>query len=457
MKWLFLFIALLFLPTASHANTFNAESFTLDNGLQVVIIPNNRAPVVTHMVWYKVGAADEPPTKSGMAHYFEHLMFKGTETLAPGEFSKRVKDLGGNDNAFTSQDYTAYFQSIAVEHLEEMMTMEADRMVNLKVPLEHFQSEKKVVTEERRQRTDNSPRALFSEQMRDALYTNHPYGTPVIGWMHEIESYDWDDVKEFYNTWYAPNNAIVIISGAITAKHARPMVERTYGKLKPKALPDRDRGIIPPAIATTKLKLFDKTIKQESFQSIQIAPSYNQNKTDSLALQVLNEILDGGATTRLYKNLIVKDKKADSVSFSYQSSALDYGTIWMSAIPKKGISLEEMKPLLINEINDVIQNGVSTDEVKDAIQRLQDSAIFARDSLSGPPRIIGMAMATGSTLDDIENWPTDIATVTAQQVQNVAKKYLNTKNPWIKPAVEGYLYPQKTANAQTPAKKEDTK
>ncbi len=441
--WIVLCLSVAF-ASIGFAKTFNAQSFILDNGMEVVVIPNNRAPVVTHMLWYKVGAADEPPTKSGMAHYFEHLMFKGTDNLAPGEFSRIVKDLGGNDNAFTGQDYTAYFQSISVEHLEKMMQMESDRMVNLKVGKEDFIAERNVVTEERRQRTDNDPKALFGEQMRDALYTNHPYGTPVIGWMNEIEAYEWEDVKEFYDTWYAPNNAVLIISGAITLDEVKTLAEKTYGQLEPKDLPPRLRGDIPPAIATIKMKLYDDTIKQEYFQSVRLVPSYNQNKNESLALQILNEILSGGPTTRLYKNLVVENKKAVSINLSYQSSNLDYGSIWISAIPAHGVSLEEIKALLQAEFDDIIQNGVTNKEVSDAIQRLQDSAIFARDSLSGPARIIGYALLTGSSLDDIENWPTNIAKVTPEQVKDVAKKYLSDENPYIKPAVEGYLYPEKT-------------
>ena len=450
MKWLKqfywpLFTLLLLFPSSGSAKTFNAETFTLENGVEVIVIPNNRAPVVIHMVWYKVGAADEPPTKSGMAHYFEHLMFKGTDTLAPGEFSRIVKDLGGNDNAFTGQDYTAYYQSIAVEHLEKMMAMEADRMVNLKVLEEDFISEKNVVTEERRQRTDNDPKALFSEQMRDTLFTNHPYGTPVIGWMNEIESYDWKDVKEFYDTWYAPNNAVIIISGDVTVEDVRPLAKKTYGLLETKALPARKRGEVPPAIAKTIMRLYDDTIKQESFQSIRIAPSSHQNNQESLALQVLNEILSGGPTTRLYKKLVVDNKRAVSVNFSYQADALDYGSIFVSAIPAQNISLEQINDDIQNEFNNVIENGVTEQEVKDAIQRLQDSAVFARDSLSGPARIIGYSLLTGSSLDDIENWPKDIGTVNANQVQDVAKKYLSATMPYIKPPVEGYLYPKPSA------------
>ena len=428
----------------SQAKVFNAESFTLENGLEVIIAPNDRAPVVNSMIWYKVGAADEPQGLSGMAHYFEHLMFKGTDTLAPGEFSRLVKKLGGNDNAFTGQDYTAYFQTIAVEHLDKMLSLEADRMVNLKVPPEHFKSEKKVVLEERRQRTENDPKGLFGEQMRSALFVNHPYGTPVIGWMNEIEGYEWEDVKIFYDTWYAPNNALIIISGDVNADKVRPMVEKHFGALEPKRLPNRKRSKVPRAIGATEMTLEHPSIHQASFSKMLIAPNFAQNKKDSLALQVLEQILSGGPTTRLYKSLVVDQKKATSVGFSYSGTALDYGTISLYGTPQNDDDLKSLIQDIETEITKVQNDGVTAQELTDAKQQLIDSAVYARDSLSGPAMIIGQNVATGSTLNDIETWPEMIEAVTVQNIQRVAKKYLDTQNPWLRPAITGYLYPEMT-------------
>lgn len=449
MRLLIQSIALLLLstfPTITEAKVFNAESFTLDNGLEVIVIPNHRAPVITHMVWYRVGAADEPQGLSGMAHYFEHLMFKGTPSMEPGEFSRTVKKLGGNDNAFTGQDYTAYFQTISKQHLEKMMEMEADRMVNLTVPAEHFASEKKVVLEERRQRTENDPKGLFSEQMRSALFINHPYGTPVIGWMNEIESYEWNDVKSFYDTWYAPNNAIVIISGDVTVKSVKPLATRIYGALKPKKLPPRTRTSIPPAIGQTLMTLKHASINQPAFQNVRLAPSYTQNHEDSLALQVLEEILSGGATTRLYKTLVVEQKKAISAGFSYSGSALNEGTIWLSGTPAEGVSLEKLEGLIQEQIQKIIDDGVTQTEITDAIQRMQDAAIYARDSLSGPAMTFGFAITTGETIDDVENWPDLIKTVTGKQIQAVAQKYMNEEAPWKRAPITGYFLPLDKVN-----------
>ena len=431
------------------AATFNAESFTLDNGLQVVIIPKKSAPAVTSMIWYKVGAADEPQGLSGMAHYFEHLMFKGTKKLAPGEFSKIVKKLGGNDNAFTGQDYTAYFESISTKNLGQVLKMEADRMVNLMPPSEHFASEKKVVLEERRQRTENDPKGLFTEQMKSALYINHPYGTPVIGWMNEIKGYEWEDVKQFYDTYYAPNNAILIISGNVTADELRPMAEEIFGVIEPKEIPERKRTEIPPSIGTTLMTLKHKTINEPSFQNLRLAPSYSQNNQDSLALQVLQEIMSGGATTRLYKTLVVDQKKAVSVGLSYNSSALNETALWISGTPMEGISLSDLENLVMIEIQKVIDDGVTEKELNNAIQRMKDAAIFARDSISGPAMIFGHELTTGSTISDVENWSKNISKVTLQQIQEVAAKYLDNNKPWKRASITGHLLPLESKIIET--------
>lgn len=435
-------LAVLFLPALALAQTFGAQTAKLDNGMEVIVIPNHRAPVVTHMVWYKVGAADELPGLSGMAHYFEHLMFKGTKTIAPGDFSKTVRGLGGNDNAFTGQDYTAYFQSIAKEHLPKLMEMESDRMVNLAPPPEHFKSEKDVVLEERRQRTENDPRALFTEQMRSALFVNHPYGIPVIGWMSEIKTYEWDDVKKFYEAWYAPNNAYLIVSGDITMDEVLPLAEKYYGALEPKTLPARTRPEIAPANGDIHMSLNHKLIRQPSFQRLYVMPSFHMNNQDALALQVLEEAISGGATTRLYQSLVVEQKKATGVNMSYSGDAIDYGALWISATPMPGVSLEELEELINDEIAKVLNEGLNETEIKDAIQRLQDAAIYARDSVSGPAMIFGHALTTGSSAQDVENWSNDIAAITLEDVNQAARTYLDPKTPWLRPAVTGYLMPE---------------
>ncbi len=420
---------------------FNAETFTLENGLEIVVIPNHRTPVVTHMVWYRVGAADEPAGKSGIAHFMEHLMFKGSEGVAPGEFSKTVRALGGNDNAFTSQDFTAYFQSIAVEHLETVMRMEAGRMRGMAPPLEEVDSERKVILEERRQRTDNDPRGRFGEQMSAALYVNHPYGTPVIGWFHEMENLSWEDAKRFYDKWYGPNNAALIVSGDVTGQQVYELAQKIYGPLAPAALSERKRTSSPPLHAQTKITLHHPDIRQAIVQRTVRVPSFKQNAEDSLALQVLDEIMGGGATSRLYKALVVEQKIATGAGMSYHADSWEDGSLVLHGTPAPGVKPETLEEAIEEELRKLVKGGITEDELRDAKTRMQDAAVYARDSLTGPAMIFGRGLMTGSTVDDIEYWPQAIGQVTAEQVRDVAKRFLDPDKNGENPGVTGYLLP----------------
>ncbi|MGB4107244.1 MAG: pitrilysin family protein [Alphaproteobacteria bacterium] len=421
---------------------FNAETFKLDNGLEIVVIPNHRAPVITHMVWYKVGAADEDHGVSGVAHFLEHLMFKGSEGLKPGEFSHKIRALGGNDNAFTSQDYTAYHQSISVDHLETVMKMEAGRMRGLNSPVEQVTSENKVILEERRERTDNDPHARFSEQMNAALYINHPYGNPVIGWADEMAALTWETCKNFYDKWYGPNNAILVVSGDVTGQQIYGLAKKIYGPLEPVPLPARTRAKIPPLEASVTLRLEDKIVRQAWVQKVFIAPSYRQNSKESLALQVLEELMAGGPTSRLYKALVVEQKIATSAGLSYQGSSWDDADLDLYASPLPGQKPEDVITALDEQIRLLIKNGIPEAELKEALTRMQAEAVYARDSLSGPAMIFGYSLATGSSVDDVEYWPYNIAAVTANEIIAVAKKYLDPDNIEKRPAVTGYLLPE---------------
>lgn len=433
---------------------FNAKSTTLSNGLQVVVIENHRAPVVTHMIWYKVGAADEPRGKSGIAHFLEHLMFKGQKddtlgvTLEPGEFSRIVRKLGGEDNAFTSQDYTAYYQSISTEHLERVMTMEAARMRGLDVPLEEVESENKVIQEERRQRTDNDPRSKMREQMDEMLFPNHPYSIPVIGWMHEIQDLSWDDAKSFYDLYYAPNNAVLVVSGDVNGDEIFELAQKTYGQLQAVDIPERVRTRSPDFIARPSLVLEHEAIKETVFIREYRVPSTRQSKEDSLALQVLEEVLSGGATSRLYKSLVVDQKIATSVSLSYMAAAWNDSTLSITSVPSADSSIDIVRAAIDTELRRVVSEGISVQELADAVSRMQADAIYARDSLSGPAMIIGYNLVTGSTLDDVEYWPRDISNVTLAQIQDVAARYLNPDAPSSTPPVEGILKPKPAAGGE---------
>ncbi|MBI1300836.1 MAG: insulinase family protein [Alphaproteobacteria bacterium] len=447
----FIFLLFCILPAHANAKVFNAKTTTLDNGMQVIVVENHRAPVVTHMVWYRAGAADEPYGKSGIAHFLEHLLFKGQNhplsgKLEPGEFSRIVRRLGGEDNAFTSQDYTAYYQSITTEHLETVMKMEAGRMRGIVIPETDFESEKKVIQEERRQRTDNSPIALLYEEIRKSQYPNHAYGIPVIGWMHEILDLKLSDAMAFYDKFYAPNNAILIVSGGIKAEAVFELAQKTYGTLKPSDNTARPRTAIPRLNAKTQIIYPHESTSQVSVVKTFLAPSFTQNKRESLALEILTEIVGNGSTSRLYKELVINQKVFTDISMSYNSSALNDGSITISATAKSADSspqaLAVLEKMIDENLHKVVQNGIAEEELADAVKRLQAEAIYARDSLSGPAMIIGYSIMTGATLDDIENWPENLETVTVDDLKNVATLYLNPNQYTKNPPVIGFLIPK---------------
>lgn len=437
------------MPAAAQDNdvfnerVFNAKSFELDNGLQVVLIPNHRAPVVTHMMWYRVGAADENAGETGLAHFLEHLMFKGSPNVAPGEFSKTVKSMGGRDNAFTSSDFTAYYQSVPVSALPTVMRMEADRMQGLLFLEKEILSERDVVLEERRQRTENDPRAYFGEQLSATLFINHPYGNPVIGWFHELDVLDKEPIEKFYKKWYGPNNAVLVVSGDVEMDELRKLAEEYYGSIKPlDTVPPRDWTQVPPLMARANLHMSHKDIKQPLYKRIYRVPSYRQNTEDAHALSVLEEVMNGGYSTRMYQNIVVKKKLASTASLSYYGTAWSDAMVYINAYPLDGVDLKDLEAAIDAEIIDVIENGVTEKEVEEAKIRLMDSAAFARDSLRGPAMIVGQSMITGTSLEDIETWPQHISKVTAEQIQGVAKKYLDPRNYGKSPYVTGYITPQ---------------
>ncbi len=438
MRVLALSLAVLFLAyfpgsaglgQSAMAGVFNPETFRLANGMQVVVIPNHRAPVVTHMVWYKVGSADEPPGKSGIAHLLEHLMFKGTKTLKPGEFSAILARNGGQENAFTSYDYTSYFQSVAVDRLELVMRLEADRMTNLVLTEKDVNTEKLVIMEERRQRTDNNPRSILGEQVNAAFFLNYPYRKPVIGWRREIRGLTLNDAISFYRKWYAPNNATLVVAGDITASQLRPLAEKYYGKIPARKVPARIRPQEPPHRADIKVLLRDKRVRQPIWSRSYMAPSYITGKTEYAdALDVLSEILGGGATTRLYRDLVVKRKLAVSVGISYNPGGIGPTDFTFSASPKPGVSVDTLKQAIDGEIAKLLKSGITADELARAKQSMQDSAIYARDSIQTGARELGAALSTGRSVEDVESWPQRINKVSLEEVNRAARAILYNRH-----------------------------
>ncbi|MEE9375578.1 MAG: pitrilysin family protein, partial [Rhizobiaceae bacterium] len=428
---------------ASKTTKSKVTSFFLANGLQVVVIPDRRAPVVTHMIWYKAGSADEPPGKSGIAHYLEHLMFKGTKTIKSGEFSARIAAIGGQENAFTSTDYTAYYQRVTPEVLEEMMMLEADRMENLVLKQETILAERDVVQEERNSRTENNPGSLLREAMGAALYQNHHYGIPIIGWQHEVNALNKDDAIAFYDKFYTPNNAILVVAGDVDAETVKTLAKKTYGKVKRRAEPGvRMRPSEPPPRAARKVEMSDRRVRNPSFQRLYLTPSYHRaKKGEAEALDVLSEIMGGSTTSRLYKSLVIEQQVAVSTGAYYQGGVYDQTEFSFYGSPRKDKTLKQLEDAIDLQIKKLLADGVTQKEVTRAQNRLIKSAVFAQDSQASLARIYGGSLAVGSTIESTEFWPSQIKLVTVDEVNKVAHTYLKLKR-----SVTGYLTPEKKEN-----------
>jgi len=416
------------------AETPVASTFHLRNGLQVVVIPDHRAPVVTHMIWYKNGSADDPEGKSGIAHFLEHLMFKGTAKHAKGAFSNLVSELGGQENAFTSYDYTAYFQKIAREHLETMMAYEADRMTNLVLSDEDVIPERDVVLEERRMRTESDPAAQLSESLGATLYVNHPYGMPIIGWQHEIASLDRTDALAYYTRFYTPENAVLVIAGDIEEPEVRELAERTYGAIPARGeAPRRSRKVEPPIPAARRVELADPKVEQPSFQRYWLAPSHiGATDSEPYALELLAQILGGGPSSRLFKSLVQEQELAVNAGAWYMGDAVDLTRFAVWALPREGVALKTIEAATEAVVASI---GDLTDKELDrAKTQLVADAIYARDSQATLARMYGVALAIGGAVSDVEAWPDRIDAVTKEEVIAAARRRLL---PRI--AVTGYL------------------
>jgi len=440
---------LLTTAAASAQTTFSSEppaTFTLSNGLQVVVIPDHRTPVVTQMIWYKVGSADETPGKSGLAHFLEHLMFKGTEKHPEGEFTKTVQKIGGEENAFTSNDYTGYFQRIPREKLPLMMEFEADRMTGLILKDENVLPERDVVLEEYNMRVGNNPEARLNEQIMAALYLNHPYHRPVIGWHHEIEQLNREDALAFYHRFYAPNNAILVIAGDTNVNEIRPLVEKDFGNIpsQPDIPAKRIRPQEPEQVAPRTVTLADPQVEQPAMKRYYLVPSATTAQAgEPPALDVLAQLMGSGSNSYLYRALVVDHPLAVAASASYQGTAVDPSQFSIAVAPQRGVEFSQIEQAVDNVISDVEKKPIPAEDLERAKTQLIAEAIYAQDSQATMARWYGGALATGSTIEAIRSWPDRIRAVTAEDVRAVAQKWLDKKR-----SVTGYLIKDTTAKRE---------
>lgn len=403
---------------ATASNT--PSSFTLANGMQVVVVPDHRAPVVTHMVWYKVGAADEAPGKSGIAHLFEHVMFKQTKNIGPEEFTSIVQRSGGQLNAFTSWDYTAYFERVHKDQLGKMMELEAERMVNLIInddPKGPFIAERDVVKEERRQRIENNPGALLQEMVLNEFWKGHPYEITVIGLMDEVAALSPQDGLDFYKEYYSPENAILVVAGDVTEEDVRVLAEEHYGPIEPTGQAHSARKWQPVApLAETKLITHsDPKVRQPVWSRYYLGTSFKRDPETALALEVGLEVLGGGMTSRLYQSLVEQQKLAINIATFAWTTLHDEGPAVIYGTPVSGVSLEDLDAAVMAEIEKILADGFTEAEVVRARNKLAATAIYQQDSQSSMANHYGANLALGFTLEEIAAYPDEVRQVTPEQ------------------------------------------
>ncbi|MEM6636949.1 MAG: pitrilysin family protein [Pseudomonadota bacterium] len=428
---------------AAGAHAAKVTTGQLENGLEIVVIEDHRAPVAVHMLWYRTGAADEPPGKSGIAHFLEHLLFKATDTLESGEFSRVVSANGGTDNAFTSWDYTAYFQRVAADRLGLMMQMEADRMRNIRLTEDDILTERDVILEERNQRTDTNPAALFGEQRRAAQYLNHPYAIPIIGWRHEMERLSMEDALDFYRTYYAPNNAILIVAGDVEPAEVMALAEEHYGPIA--ANPDlvaRVRPSEPPHLAERRIMFSDPRVAQPYVVRTYLAPERDSGaQKDAAALTLLAEVLGGtGATSYLGQKLEFESQRSVYTLAFYGGTSLDDTSFGFVIVPVEGRTLEQAEDDLDETIALFLEEGIDPDQFERIKMQLRASEIYDTDSTSRLARRYGAALTSGLTVEDVQSWPEVLQEVTTEDVMAAARMVFDRNK-----AVTGYLMRDETS------------
>lgn len=414
----------LWLAGPAAAEVFSPTVFKLDNGLQVVVIEKHRSPVVTQMLWYKVGASDEPTGKTGMAHLLEHLMFKGTQKFPDGEFSAMLARHGGNENAFTALDYTGYHQTVSRDRLEMVMELEADRMRNLVLRSGDINTEREVILEERRQRIGNNPSGELRLQIDQALFPgDHAYGRPVIGWEADIVSITKQDLEAFYQQHYSPANAVLVVAGDVTPGEVKALAEKYYAPIKNGAAPIHAALPFPKKGKPSSVVLNDARVRQPSWNLSILAPSMSSDdKREIAALEVLNEVMGGGTTSRLYRALVVEQGIAVAAGARYASGARGPGRFLFYASPKPGVSLDALQSATAQEVEKFIEQGFVTGELARVKKRMLASAVYVRDELKSGAWALGGALAAGHSVMDVEGWPERIRTVTGEDIKKAARK-----------------------------------
>ena len=440
-------ISLLFFPLSLFASSsLQVEELVLDNGMKLVVLENRRAPVITHMVWFRAGAADEPRGVSGVAHYLEHMMFKGAKGLKDGEYSETVQRYGGKYNAFTGQDYTAYHVTVASKHINEIMALEAKRLQFLQPARESFVNEREVVVEERRLRTENHPSARLREKTYATLFRNHPYRFPVIGWKHEMLGLSYDDVMAFYHEYYRPDNAVIVMAGDITMAEAKVLALKHFGEWKPadgdSEPPSREWVKEPPRDTSEYVTLSGDDIAKEQWSRIYAAPSFG-NTQDAKGVQqvmarvVMAELLGGSKSSLMHQDLVVNHKKATSASTSYDAFSRGPGVFSAAITPADGVTLAEAEKAYMTLLNGIVSKGISNDSLVRTKNRLKAETIYARDGIENMAFLFGQLVMLDLGGEFFNDWGKHIDGVTeAQVIEAMREQLLHTHS------VTGRLMPK---------------
>lgn len=438
------------LPSAAQAGA-NAQEFRLANGLKLIVQEDRRAPTVVNMVWYRAGSIDEPSGATGVAHVLEHMMFKGTKKLKPGDFSARVAQLGGRDNAFTSRDYTAYHQQIEKSRLEQVMALEADRMQNLVLDPAEFAKEIRVVMEERRLRTEDQPLSLLYETLNAAAYMAHPTRNPVVGWMSDLQSMTVADARRWYQQWYAPNNATIVIVGDVDARQVKRLAEKHFGKIPPKTLPNAKPQDEPPQRGIKRVTVKAPAENPFLLMAWKVPRLNDVDKDDDpFALQVLAAVLDGYDNARLPARLVRTERIANSVDAGYDTISRGPVMFTLSGEPTKDTNVQQLEAALRAELERIATEGVSADELKRVKAQLIASQVYKRDSVFGQAMEIGSMEMAGISHRQIDRIIERLAAVTPAQVKAVAQTYFSD-NQLTVAVLEPLPLTAQAENRQAPA------
>ena len=429
MNFKFIFLSLLSMLLLSSSGAIaKAKQFSLSNGMQVVVIENNRAPVIAQMIWYNFGSNVEQKGKSGLAHFMEHLMFKGTKKYPDSYYSNFISKIGGSENAFTSYDYTAYYQIYPSEHFEKIIELEADRMKNLTLTKKNVETEKNVILEERFQRIESDPSSLLDESMRSILYPNHPYGRPIIGWKHEIEGLNYDDVKSFYKKHYEPRNAILVISGNINLKKAKEIVKKNFAKIKNVGTSKFKETLDPNLNSQVFVEKKHPTVKQDIWKKLYRTDSYNKSIKRGIALDLGMKIIAGGTSSLLYDEFVNKKKIFSMVGGFYQGLSRGAGYIYFYAIPNEKIEAKKIDNLIMDQIKILVENELSSEKLETEKKKYLYDSIYRMDGILKPSEIYGEALTVGLKLSDIENWNKNLDDVTLELVKEEMLEFIENKN-----------------------------